>query len=288
MRAIGIFAALLVGLTSNVMAGGLVASAIYPAPTTPLDATPLPPGSELITATTTDGLTLKGLLMPPAEGMPVVLGFPGNASGARDVLAWSTALVAEGYGVLGVGYRGYNGNPGEPSEAGLALDADAFMAELRARYPDRRVWTVGHSLGGGVALALAVRLPPDGVVTWGTFTSLRDMVPNIGRFLVPDAYRNDQRVAELRVPLLLIHGIADDVVPAGQGESLHKIGSDAGIRGASFVGTGLGHAPDAAALAAVIAVGERLLDTGSLEREGLPDNILLIPFGQSRPLALAP
>lgn len=270
-------------MTSPATAGPIT-SRIYPAPTTPLDALALPAGAELVEVTTSDGLTLRGAYIAPDADRPVVLALPGNASSAADALAWTSALRERGFGVMAVGYRGYSGNPGQPSAEGLAKDAGAFLTEMRVRHPDRPLWIVGHSLGGAVGVELAVRSPPTTLVTWGTFTRLREMAPTLGRALVPDDYRNIERARALEAPWLLVHGTADDVVPAAQGEALHVAAGEAGRRGASFVGIGVGHAIDAALLALVVEVGDRWLDAGRFAPADLPTSLKLIPFGASKPL----
>ncbi|MGL6289355.1 MAG: alpha/beta hydrolase [Silanimonas sp.] len=265
-------------------ANGPIQSRIYPAPTAALDPAALPAGAAIVEVTTADGLTLRGVYAEPAEGRPVVLALPGNASSAADAFAWTSSLRARGFGVMAVGYRGYSGNPGTPSQAGLSADADAFLALLRQRHPDQPLWIIGHSLGGAVALDLAVRSPPSALVTWGTFTRLREMAPTLGRALVPDDWRNIDRARDLEAPWLLVHGMTDDVVPASQGEALHVAAGAAKRRGASFVGIGLGHAVDPALLDEVVAAGEHLLHTDAFDATGLPASLKLIPFGTSKPL----
>lgn len=175
-----------------------VSSRIYPAPPLLPDRAALPANATIIEVRTHDGLTLRGIAVPPRDNRAVLLALPGNASTAADAIGWTSALRDLGYGVVAVGYRGYSGNPGQPSAEGLAMDADAFLADLRVRFPGRRVWVVGHSLGGAVGLDLAARLPIDGLVTWGAFRTLRDMAPGFGRYLVPDDFRNVERLVALK------------------------------------------------------------------------------------------
>jgi fermentation-respiration switch protein FrsA (DUF1100 family) len=90
---------------------------------------------------TADGVRLHGWLVPPREPRTgtTILVFNGNAGhrGFRAPLA--AALRERGYGVLLFDYRGYGGNPGTPTEAGLAADARAARAFLLAR-PRPRAW----------------------------------------------------------------------------------------------------------------------------------------------------
>ena len=123
-------------------------------------------------------------------------------------------------------YRGYGRSTGRPSEQGTYRDAHAARSQLLARRevePDRLVY-LGESLGGAVALELALAHPPAGLVLMSTFTSVRDMArrhyPLVPPALVPDAYPSLRRARELSVPLLVIHGDRDEIVPLWHAEAL--------------------------------------------------------------------
>jgi fermentation-respiration switch protein FrsA (DUF1100 family) len=85
---------------------------------------------------------------------------------------------------------------------------------------------LGESLGGAIALNLALEAPPLGLILQSAFTSVRDVAVShyrvLPRFLVPDAYPNQRRIARLRSPLLLLHGEADDVVPVSHARALFE------------------------------------------------------------------
>ena len=271
-------------LAASTSSAGPFRALIFPAPIEPPDAAALPDGAAFIDVTTSDGLVLRGVASEPANGRPVVLALPGNSSSAVDAFEWTSSLRERGFGVMAMSYRGYSGNPGEPSTVDLAKDADAFLAALRQRWPDRPVWIVGHSLGGGVGLDLASRSPPALVLTWGTFSSLRDMAPDFARSFLPDALRNIDRARDIDAPWLLVHGLADPIVPASHGEALHSAASDPVRRGASVVVIGMDHHVDPERLGWAADVGERYLERGRFDADGLPADMKLIPFGQSKPL----
>lgn len=257
---------------------------IYPAPQIPLTTEGLAAPADLISVRTSDGLDLGGIATPGRPDRPVLLILHGNASSARSVTDWFAPVIAAGYGVVAADYRGYSGNPGEPSEPGLAADADAFLAWAITLAGDRPVWIVGHSLGGGVAMALAERRPPEVLVTIGTFTRLRDMAPALARAMIPDAYRNLDRAKTGTAPWFLIHGLADDVVPATHGQALHALASQAGRTGASFPITGAGHRPDGETVLRILeAIRTRAPDAPPSPPQGAPE-VKVIPFGQGAPL----
>lgn len=270
--------------TAAVAFANPVTRAIYPAPQTPLSLDGLPPSARFVDVTTADGLALKGIVTRAQTGKPLLLVFHGNASSAAGATAWFRPLIDKGYGVLAAEYRGYSGMPGRPDEAGLGKDADAFAALARTEASGAPIWLVGHSLGGGVALNLATRARFDLIVTIGTFTRIRDMTPGLARAFVPDAYRNEANVTKLEDPYLLVHGTADDVVPAGMGNALHRAASTARRTGASVVLIGEAHRPDAAKLLAAFDAAQGWRATGMWDAARLPRDVKLIPFGQGAPL----
>ena len=287
---LGLKAALTVALAGlAVPAGaGQVSSRIYPAPTEPLSLAGLPSGTRLVEVSTADGLRLKGLVTPGRADRPLLLVLHGNGSSAATALRWLAPLVASGYGIVAAEYRGYSGNAGKPSEAGLAADAAAFLALARQEAAGREVWTVGHSLGGGVALSLARRETLAAIVTIGAFTRLRDMAPGLARALVPNEYRNSEAVAGLDEPLYVVHGLQDAVVPWQHGETLHKGASQAKRQGASFAIRTAGHQPAAVDLLAILEVIGEHRRSGHWNVGRLPETVFVIPFGTSRSLERPP
>lgn len=253
---------------------------IYQPHSAPLSVAGLPPGAALDRVKTADGLLLGGVEIAGKPDKPVLLVFHGNAGSADRSVEWFAPLVAEGYGVVAAEYRGYSANPGRPDAKGLAADADAFYARAKALAGTgagtRRVIVVGHSLGGGVAFGLATRQRLDALVTIGTFTRLRDMAPKIARAFVPNDYDNLAAVPGLDEPYFLVHGTADDTVPAALGNALHVAAAKAHKAGASFVVAGGGHRPDGAVMAAVIdAVSATVAGTAA---PALPASVKMYPF----------
>jgi len=175
-----------------------------------------------LTLATEDGERLHAWWAPPAvPAIASVLLCHGNGGNVGDRAHAVDLLSAHGFGVLSFDYRGYGHSTGRPSEPGTALDARA----ARAAIDGGPVIYLGESLGGAVALALAVERPPDGLILQSTFTSVRDIArlhyPFIPRALVPDAYPSLRRVRDLLAPLLVLHGGDDRIVPVIDGQALY-------------------------------------------------------------------
>ena len=152
----------------------------------------------------------------------------GNAGNVGDRLIDAQLLTGAGLNVLLFDYRGYGRSTGRPDEQGTYRDAVAARDAL-ARQPESHpggVMYLGESLGGAIALELALRAPPRGLILQSTFTSVGAMArahyPLIPSGLVPDAYPNIRRVRQLRAPLLVLHGDRDELVPLSQGQELFE------------------------------------------------------------------
>jgi pimeloyl-ACP methyl ester carboxylesterase len=150
----------------------------------------------------------------------------GNAGNVGDRVLHAALLAAAGFDVLAFDYRGYGHSSGKPSEQGTYRDARAALACL-LRQPDvdpSRVLYVGESLGGAVAIELALAHPPAGLVLLSAFTSVREMARVHYRLipaaLVPDAYPSLRLIGGLRAPLLVLHGEDDAIVPVEHGRAL--------------------------------------------------------------------
>jgi fermentation-respiration switch protein FrsA (DUF1100 family) len=175
-----------------------------------------------------DGTRLHGWWLPasvPAGGH--VLLCHGNAGNVADRLQHATLLASAGLDVLLFDYRGYGRSAGSPDESGTYQDARAALAALLSRpgVERSRVLYVGESLGGAVALELALEHPPAALVLQSAFTSVRDMArlhyPIVPGALVPDAYPSLRLIPRLCAPLLVIHGERDAIVPAEHGRALY-------------------------------------------------------------------
>ena len=185
---------------------------------------------EPVTFKTPDGLVLSGWFMPASGPAPrlTVLVFNGNAGNRAHRGPLAAALNRHGLQVLLVDYRGYGGNPGTPSESGFVADSRAARAYLAGR-PDvdaSRIAYFGESLGTAVAIGLAVEHPPAALVLRSPFTSMADVgqhhYPFLPvRLLLRDRFAAIEQIGRIRVPLLVIAGGQDRIVPIENSRRLY-------------------------------------------------------------------
>ena len=222
--AAGLLAVVLLVGTVGAMLWALQRQLIYfpdPAPVRP--AADVIAGARDVALHTADGLELGAWFVPAAptadSGTAVLLA-PGNGGNRAGRASLAEELGHRGLAVLVMDYRGYGGNPGSPSEEGLAADADAAVAALEELgYPSHRTIYFGESLGSGVVAALQARHPPAGVVLRSPFTELADVGRHHYPWLPVSALLRDRfpvvdHLADSDVPVTVIYGQRDSVVPA--------------------------------------------------------------------------
>lgn len=145
-----------------------------------------------------------------------------------------------GFSVLAIDYRGFGKSVGElPSEASVYQDARIAWDHLKKLQPDADKRLIyGHSLGGAVAVDLAAELGREAerrgespearaLIIESTFTNLADIATEVAdtpwpiRWLVSQKFDSIDKIDQVGMPLLIVHGTADQYVPARFSEELH-------------------------------------------------------------------
>jgi len=178
-----------------------------------------------ISVQTEDGLELSGLYKASQSGKPTFVFFHGNGSNHSINAHNAQYYIEQGYGFLSAGYRGYNNDPGQPSEQGLYKDARAWLDLLTEQYsiPQSNIILHGRSLGTGVATQMALDFPQvKALVLESPYTCLPDVaagLPIIAPFhtYMKDEFNNLAKIEKISAPLFIIQGSKDDIVPPSQG-----------------------------------------------------------------------
>ncbi len=186
----------------------------------------LPAGVTEVFISTADGERLQCYHLAHPASPTLLIYFHGNAGHIGHRIPELQQLLAMRLNVLGVGYRGYGRSSGRPSEAGIYADGAAALAYARKYlgFEPQRIILMGRSLGSSVAVEVARGRPLCAVILVTPFTSAQAMGRLMGlgplARLAGDAFDSLSKINELRAPLQVVHGTADEVVPFHMGQSL--------------------------------------------------------------------
>ena len=122
-------------------------------------------------------------------------------------------------------YSGYGKSTGRPHWEQFEFDAIAAFAALKELAPSLPISVLGFSLGSGVAIAAIDRLGAQRLILCEAFTSFRHAAVSVGvprplACLVPPIWHAKQRIAECKVPVLIVHGEKDRLFPVAMAREL--------------------------------------------------------------------
>jgi uncharacterized protein len=180
----------------------------------------------VVTITTEDGERLYGWWKPPAPGRGAIVVLTGKGVIVSDYAGLFGDLSASGFGVLGIDYRGNGVSTGSPSEAGLRADARAAFDFVRAALPQAKIAVLGESLGTGIAVGLAHDRPAAGVLLNSPYASVVRLFELRGsplpyRWLMADQLDSEALIGSIGVPVMILHGTADDAIPIAEARRLY-------------------------------------------------------------------
>jgi hypothetical protein len=159
----------------------------------------------------------------PDARAPALLVFHGDDEELSRWAAVQARLHAAGIASFVFDYSGYGASTGRPTLARLRQDGFAAWKRFVALTPQAsRRFVLGFSLGSAVLLEVAPRLqpPPQGLIVAAGFASAREMavvtglVPRWAAWLLPDLWNNERQIARVALPLLIVHGRGDELIPA--------------------------------------------------------------------------
>lgn len=242
MRRLRILTPMLAILLSTLLFGGRKVAHHFLFPAAQVAEAPVPSSIASLSLVARDGAHVHAIeLDAPAgkQGGRVFVIFHNNRQTIGDAVELGQALQSRGHGALIVEYRGYgvSRDEGTSSEQGLYDDAEAALDHLATHgVPPARIVLFGTSLGSGVAAEMARRGRGGALVLVAPYTSIPDLVrdavpiaPNdLADLFVQDRFDTLSKSAEIRVPTLVIHGDADEIVPFWMGQRLSS--SIAGAR----------------------------------------------------------
>jgi uncharacterized protein len=164
----------------------------------------------------------------------VILYFPGRAGNKGDNLFRIEGLNQIGFSVLTIDYRGFGNSGGSfPSERQIYTDAAAawqYLTQTR-RISAENIYIYGESLGGAVAIELAIKHPQAAaVIVQSSFTSMVQVAKIQAvwlswfplRSIVTEKFDSLAKVPRLKIPVLFLHGTDDKIVPHSMSQQLYQ------------------------------------------------------------------
>ncbi len=187
-------------------------------------------GVEIVDVTAQDGQKIQSWYFAPTDPQkPTIIYFHGNAGNYAQRIYKAIHYIEKGYGVLLAEYRGYGGNDGDISEVGLYLDARAQINWLlkEKSLSETDIVIYGESIGSGIAVEMATEYKAHALILETPFSSLYDIASSRYfflpvKYLLKDKYMNIEKIRSINMPLLIMHGRADNVIPFAFAEKLYK------------------------------------------------------------------
>ncbi|MDB9822811.1 alpha/beta hydrolase [Deltaproteobacteria bacterium] len=176
-----------------------------------------------------DGEKLHGWFFPLKGEYPVILFCHGNAGNISHRLDNIRLLTERNLQVFIFDYRGYGKSSGSPSEKGIYMDGRAaydYLAD-KEHIPPEKIVLFGRSLGGSVAIDLALNRDAGSIIVESAFVSTKDMAKtmflfNMLSFVLPRNYNNLEKISKISIPKLIIHSEDDEIVPFSMGKKLFE------------------------------------------------------------------
>ena len=131
-----------------------------------------------------------------------------------------------------ISWRGFSGNKGKPTEKGLYEDARSAVAWLKSKgVNENNIIIYGESLGTGVATEIAQNKNFAGIILESPFTSMidagKDKYPYLPiRLLLKDKYESDKKIKNIKSPILIMHGMVDNIVPFDMGKKMYELANE--------------------------------------------------------------
>jgi len=192
-----------------------------------------PTGIEKVKITTADNIDLTAWFYNKnMEKFKTILFFHGNAGSLENRTYKLNHFKNLNVNFLIIAWRGYSGNKGKPNELGLYKDAESAIEWLRIKgVIEKSIILYGESLGTGVAVEVAQNKNYAGIILESPFTSM----VNVGqkyypffpvRFLLKDKFESYKKIKKVSVPVLVLHGKKDKIVPFAMGKKMYEMANE--------------------------------------------------------------
>ena len=185
---------------------------------------------EKVKITTSDNIDLLGWFhKKDLKNLKTIVYFHGNAGKLENRIYKLNYFKEMDVNFLIIAWRGFSGNNGKPSEKGLYEDGKSAIRWLKnLGLLDEDIIIYGESLGTGIATELAQNNNYAGLILETPFTSMIEAAKNFYPYipvglLLKDKYKNDKKILNINIPLLVMHGEADQIVPFWMGKKIYEM-----------------------------------------------------------------
>jgi fermentation-respiration switch protein FrsA (DUF1100 family) len=189
-------------------------------------------GVEEIVFKAADGTKLIAWYLPAQGTKPTLLYFTGNSGNVANRAGKIRTIAASGYGVFMLNYRRYGGSEGRPTEARNAADAVSAYDCLRAQgVAPGDIVAYGESIGTAIATRLSLQREVQALVLEAPFTSAVDVGKLLWKgfplgIIMVDQYRTIDRIGDVKVPLFIVHGGRDAIIPLDQARRIYHAANE--------------------------------------------------------------
>ena len=185
---------------------------------------------EKVKITTSDNIDLLGWFhKKDLKNLKTIVYFHGNAGKLENRIYKLNYFKEMDVNFLIIAWRGFSGNNGKPSEKGLYEDGKSAIIWLKnLGLLEEDIIIYGESLGTGIATELAQNNKYAGLILETPFTSMIEAAKNFYPYipvglLLKDKYKNDKKISNINIPLLVMHGEADQIVPFWMGKKIYEM-----------------------------------------------------------------
>ena len=185
---------------------------------------------EKVKINTSDNLDLLGWFhKKDLKKFKTILYFHGNAGKLENRIHKLNHFKDMEVNFLIIAWRGFSGNKGKPSEKGLYIDGNSATKWLKnLGLNEEDIILYGESLGTGIATEIAQNSNFAGLILETPFTSMVDAAKNVYPYipvglLLKDRYENYKKIKNINIPILVMNGEADQIVPFRMGKKIYDI-----------------------------------------------------------------
>ena len=188
---------------------------------------------EKVNIKTSDNINLLGWFHNKSlDNYKTILYFHGNAGKLENRIYKLNHFKDLNVNFLIIAWRGFSGNKGKPSENNLYIDGNSAIDWLKKKgVAEKDIIIYGESLGTGIATEISQNKNFAGLILETPFTSMIEAAKNFYPYvpvglLLKDKYKNQEKIKNINIPILIMHGKADQIVPFWMGKRIFDLANN--------------------------------------------------------------